>query len=148
MTTRPPTLTARCAACAVLAVAFFAASLGLPFPAASRLSCQDRACGCSAERVANGTCCCAGLVVKSCCSLKAAGCCEDESPRVRWNLAWESARCRGLGPGGLLVPPPGLPPVVPVAVVRWSDPGDAVAPRCDRAVCVPSPPPTPPPKLV
>jgi hypothetical protein len=149
MRTRPPTPTARCAACAALAVAFLTASLGLPFPVVSSgpHPCQGRACGCSAERVLSGSCCCSTrLAVKSCCSTKSVGYCSEEPPRVRWVLAWEAAECRGQGPGGLIVPPPAVPPVPPVGVVRSPDPGEPVAATADRPVPVPLRPPTPPPR--
>ncbi|HET6573833.1 MAG TPA: hypothetical protein VFG68_09545 [Fimbriiglobus sp.] len=150
MPTRPPTPSARRAACAALAVAFLAASLGLPLPARSSgpSPSPGRACGCPAERVLSGTCCCSTRsAVKSCCAAKPAGRRGNEPPRVTWVLAWQAAECRGLGPGGLLVPPPGLPPAPPVVIGRWPDPGDAVLAATDRPLCVPLRPPTPPPKL-
>ena len=66
---------------------------------------------------------------------------------MKWVLAWAAAECRGQGPGGLLVPPPAVPPIPPTAVVQLPDPGEPVAAIADRPVSVSFRPPVPPPRL-
>ena len=153
---------ARHAACAVLAVAHLVASLGLPVPTASSGShaCQQQACGCSTERVLSGACCCSGQTaiksccspkpaIKSCCSTQSADCCEDDAvPPVKWVLAWQAARCRGQGPGGLIVTPPAIPPVPPVTMTWLPEPGEPVLAIVAHPVSVPFRPPVPPPRFV
>jgi hypothetical protein len=142
MSTRPPAPTARRAAGLALAVAHLAASVGLPLPASSHAAatgtpptpCRTKKCGCcTAAGSLGGGCCCSGTAGR-----------QPGTPN--WAVAWEPPQCRGPAAGGVIVPPPAVPPAPPVAVACRPEPGDSVAPPADRPVSVPERPPTPPPK--
>lgn len=146
---------------AVLAAAYFVASLGLPAPSPTRAvtagdtPCGTGACGCSSDLVVSGNCCCKPrTAAKSCCtSSPAKSCCApaDDGTAAERALelarAWVSAGCKGKprGPGGMLIADPAVLPAsitdtIPEPV------GESLALADQAAFAIPQLPTAPPPR--
>ena len=146
----------RVAVVLLIVVSHLLVALGLPMPApvvkidsdnpGQPFPCQNRPCGCQvAEDCSGGCCCCSG---KQEPVEEPPSCCGSEPAPVRWVIGAFVAKCRGVGPAGLLQCEPATPLTSGHSLSFVPEPAGFVIDRPFPLLSSTHPPLTPPPRQV